>query len=123
MIFMEVQDVFKFKECRVAAGLSPKEVSIELDISVQAISHWEKGARFPSGEMLVKLCDLYGCTADQILGREPLLAEIKKDPPPPLGEGEREVVIPLDDLEKQAEGLEQLVAQLVEKELSRRGYE
>lgn len=115
--------MYKFRDCRIAAGLTPKEVASALDISLQAISHWETGARFPNVQTLIQLCDLYGCTADEILGRTPLLVEIKKGPLSPLGEGEHEVTIPLDDLEKQAGPLEQLVAELVERELSRRGYE
>lgn len=113
--------MFKIRECRERAGLSQKEVSIELGVSVQAVSHWENGVRWPNLETTVKLCDLYHCTADEILGRTSMDIDIKKETPPPLGEGEQEFVIDLDGSELPGSEFEKRVLQILSQELDRRG--
>ena len=58
-----------FKKCRENAGLTQKEVAVELKVSIQAISYWETGERMPSYERLFQLADLYKTTTDKLLGR------------------------------------------------------
>lgn len=60
----------RFKECREKAGYTQKEVSVDLRISVQAVSYWETGERMPSYEKLFQLADLYSVSLDVLLGRK-----------------------------------------------------
>lgn len=113
--------MFKFKECRERAGYSQKSAAIELGVSTQAVSHWETENRFPNIETLMKICDLYKCTSDEILGRTSMDIEIKKEAPPPLGEGEQEFVIDLDGSELPGPEFEKRVLQILCRELDRRG--
>ena len=115
--------MFMFRECREQAGFTQKAAAIELGVSTQAVSHWETGNRFPNIEMLVKICDLYKCTSDEILGRVSVPIEVKKETPPPLGEGEQEFIIDLDGEEIPGSEFEKRVLQILDRELSRRGIE
>ena len=115
--------MFKFKECRERAGYTQKAAAIELGVSTQAVSYWETEARFPNIETLMKVCDLYHCTADEILGRVSMDIQAYKKDPPPLGEGEQEIVISLDGDELPGSAFEKRVLQILRQELSRRGIE
>lgn len=59
-----------FKFYRERRKLTQKEVSIELKVSIQAISYWETGERMPSYEKLLRLADLYETSTDALLGRD-----------------------------------------------------
>ena len=64
------------KELRADHGHTQADLARELDIAKSTVSNWEQGKNEPSFEMLCKICDLYGITADYILGRtddDPLL--------------------------------------------------
>lgn len=113
--------MFRFKECRERAGYTQKAAAIELGVSTQAVSYWETNSRFPNIETLMKVCDLYHCTADEILGRTSMDIDIKKETPPPLGEGEQEFVIDLDGSELPGSEFEKRVLQILSQELDRRG--
>ena len=113
--------MFKFRECREKAGFAQKEAAIELGVSTQAVSHWETGNRFPNIETLIRICDLYKSTSDEILGRTSMDVGTKKETPPPLGEGEKEFVIDLDDEELPGSEFEKRVLQILRQELDRRG--
>lgn len=60
----------RFKECRIAAGLTQKEVASALQISVQAVSYWESGSRKPSHDNCLSLASLYNVSIDYLLGRD-----------------------------------------------------
>ncbi|MBR3740605.1 MAG: helix-turn-helix transcriptional regulator [Clostridia bacterium] len=60
-----------FKMCREKCSMTQKEVSIDLKVSIQAISYWETGERMPSYEKLFQLADLYKVSIDELLGRSP----------------------------------------------------
>lgn len=60
----------RFKECRIQAKLSQKEVASALKVSVQAVSYWENGSRMPSHENCSALASLYDVSIDYLLGRE-----------------------------------------------------
>lgn len=115
--------MFNFRECRERAGFSQKEAALNLDVSVQAVSHWETGTRFPNIETLIKICDLFQCTADEILGRTSMDIETYKKNPPPISGGEQEIVIQLDGDELPGSEFEKRVLQILNQELSRRGIE
>ena len=54
------------RAARVNAGLSQKEVAISLGISNKTLSSWENGDTFPSADKIVRLCELYNLSYDEI---------------------------------------------------------
>ena len=56
-----------YKESRIKAGFSVQEVSQLLDVSPQAVYHWEAGESSPTASKLVKLAGLYCCSVDDLL--------------------------------------------------------
>lgn len=114
--------MFRFKECREAAGLTQKAAALSLKVSVQSISNWENGIRSPGLEQLVRIAELYGVTTDYLLGRTPMQIEVIHGDPPPLADDEWEIQI---DPEQVGDGLpdylEEQIAQIVQKELKKRG--
>lgn len=60
-----MKDLRKWRERK---GLSQKEVAISLGVAPPQISKWESGTTDPTLENLIKLCELYGVTLDEIVG-------------------------------------------------------
>ena len=56
-----------FKDARVKAGKTVKEVMDEIGVSDAAVYSWETGQYTPSKDKLVKLADFYGTTVDALL--------------------------------------------------------
>lgn len=54
---------------RVRSGLTQAALSEEIGVSVASIKSWEAGRRKPNADALVKMADLFGCSADYLLGR------------------------------------------------------
>lgn len=67
-----IQDSFEFstklKEIRVEKNLSQKEISKFLSLPVSTYANWEQGRREPNIEMIKKLCEIFDCSADYLLG-------------------------------------------------------
>ena len=59
-----------FKEARINAGKSVKEVMDAMNVSDAAVYSWETGQYAPSIDKLVKLADFYGTTVDALLRSE-----------------------------------------------------
>lgn len=59
-----------FKEMRMQHGFTQALLARRLGVNQTAISQWERGVTTPSPALLLKLCDLYGTSADYLLGRE-----------------------------------------------------
>lgn len=59
-----------FKQARIQAGKSIREVMEAMGVSDAAVYSWETGQYAPSTDKLVKLADLYGVTVDQLLREE-----------------------------------------------------
>lgn len=55
---------------REANGLTQRQISVDLGITQQAYSRYERGDREPDLEMLCKLADYYGVTVDYLIGHE-----------------------------------------------------
>ena len=55
---------------RVQNGLTQKQVAAKMGVSEKTVCQWEKGVRRPNIDMLVKLTEVFGCTADELLGIE-----------------------------------------------------
>lgn len=52
---------------RKGKGLTQEELAEKLGVSRQAVSKWETGEAYPETETFLKLCELYGVTADELL--------------------------------------------------------
>ena len=60
----------RLREMREKAGKSVFEVQKELGVSDAAVYYWENGSTKPKIENLIKLAQFYGCTVDDLLGKE-----------------------------------------------------
>lgn len=54
------------KAMRVNSGLTQVEVAKRVNINVSTLIKWEKSKSYPTVEKLKSLCDIYGCTFDDI---------------------------------------------------------
>ena len=61
----------RLKEYRSKNGLSQEAVAKRLGVSAQAVSKWEKGKSLPDLSVLLPLSELFGVSADELLGGEP----------------------------------------------------
>lgn len=59
----------RLRELRAKRGLTQDQVARRLAVHESAISRWESGSRFPTGEDLVALADLFEVSTDDLLGR------------------------------------------------------
>lgn len=59
----------RIKELRIMRNLTLREVACIIGMSLMAYAHYEHGDRQPSIETIIKLCDLYGVSADYLIGR------------------------------------------------------
>lgn len=58
----------KLEEFREAAKLSQREVARMLDIAHSYYWKWEKGKSFPNAKQIMKLCDIFNCTPNDLFG-------------------------------------------------------
>ena len=56
-----------FKQARINAGLSVRQVMKALDVSDAAVYQWETGVFRPSAKRLPEIAKLYGVTVDELL--------------------------------------------------------
>ncbi|HIE71495.1 MAG TPA: XRE family transcriptional regulator, partial [Planctomycetes bacterium] len=59
----------RLRELRARRGLTQDHVAKRLGCHESAVSRWESGSRFPTGEDLVALADLFDVSTDDLLGR------------------------------------------------------
>ena len=62
----------KIYELRTAKNMSQIELAEQLEVSRQAVSKWETDAATPDLDKLIKLCNLFEVSLDQITEREAL---------------------------------------------------
>ena len=55
------------KAARVNAGFSQKDAAVLLQVSNKTLSNWENGDTFPSADKIVRLCELYKVSYDDII--------------------------------------------------------
>ena len=55
---------------REAAGMYQSDLGKALGVSAQAVSKWELGKAEPDSDSIIRMCQLFGVTADQLLGQE-----------------------------------------------------
>lgn len=54
------------------SGISKKEISEQLGVSPAAISNWIKGRNSPDLETLIKFCDMFHLTLNDIYSADPI---------------------------------------------------
>ena len=73
----------KIKELRKEIGMTQVRLSIELEVSQETISAYEKGKHLPSVPALVKMSEIFYASTDYILGlsaqRYPTAPTLSKD--------------------------------------------
>ena len=60
----------RLKEIRKQRGMSAYDVAKELGVTQAAVANWENGARKMNINVLIRLTEVFGCTADELLGLE-----------------------------------------------------
>jgi transcriptional regulator with XRE-family HTH domain len=60
----------RLRELRARRGYTQDHVAKRLGCHESAVSRWESGSRFPTGEDLVALADLFEVSTDDLLGRQ-----------------------------------------------------
>lgn len=61
----------KLKSLREAKSLSQADVAVAVGVSPQAVSKWEREESDPQWAFAPKLAELFGCSIDELFGREP----------------------------------------------------
>ena len=61
----------EIKKYRELAGITPAELARIMGVDQAAVTRWERGLVLPRAAKIPKLADLFGCTIDQLYGREP----------------------------------------------------
>ena len=59
----------RIMELRKAKGWKQDDLAKMVSLSRSAIANYECGLRAPDFSTLEQLCDIFGCTADYLLGR------------------------------------------------------
>ena len=59
----------RIKELRQARGWTQTQLGVRVGMAKTTISGYEKGDHQIDPAMICTLCDLFGCTADYLLGR------------------------------------------------------
>lgn len=62
----------RVKDLRISRGMKQEDLARELNVARTAISKYERGELDLSSATIHRLCDIFGCTADYLLGRSPV---------------------------------------------------
>lgn len=54
------------KALRVNAELSQQEAAEKLHVTTRTLQNWENNTTFPTAAQLMNICDVYGCTLNDI---------------------------------------------------------
>ena len=76
----------RVRELRQGMGWLQSDLAARLNTKPQTVSRYERGDRGLDVETILALCEIFGCTADYLLGRSPM-------PSPELSEEEAELVL------------------------------
>ncbi len=66
----------KIYELRTEKNLSQGDLADRLDVSRQSVSKWENNTAVPDLDKLIKLCDVFEISLDEITGREKIERDI-----------------------------------------------
>ena len=61
----------RLKELRKARGLTQRDMARHFRLSDVGYGAWERGETEPSIDNIMRLCALFGCTSDSLIGLEP----------------------------------------------------
>lgn len=59
----------RIQELRAEKGWRQADLAVRLSISRQAVANYEEEKRGINSELICRLCDIFGVTADYLLGR------------------------------------------------------
>ena len=59
----------RIRELRTARGWRQSDLAKKLNTSQQTVARYETGERGLDVDTILALCDIFGCTADYLLGR------------------------------------------------------
>lgn len=62
----------RIKEMRISVGMTQTDLAQQLNISRTAVSKYELGQLDMGTSTICALCDIFGCSADYLLGRAAL---------------------------------------------------
>lgn len=68
----------RIRALRRDAGLTQENLAKLLSISPQAVSRWETDAAMPDISLLLPLCNLFGVSADHLLGMETYEKDLRR---------------------------------------------
>lgn len=60
---------------RERANMFQSDLGKALGVSAQAVSKWELGKSEPDRDCILKMCTLFNISADELLGREPVVSQ------------------------------------------------
>lgn len=55
------------RDYRKANGLTQKELGARIGVTSQAVTKWENGSRLPRMNDVLKICEVLGCTPDDLV--------------------------------------------------------
>lgn len=58
----------KLKEFRKMCGFSQREIADLLEMTQANYWLWEKGKSFPNAKQIIKLCDIFKCSPNDLFG-------------------------------------------------------
>lgn len=61
----------QIRRLRESRGMTQRQMADRLGLSPAAVAHWELGRKKPTTDNLLAMAELFGCSTDAILGREP----------------------------------------------------
>jgi transcriptional regulator with XRE-family HTH domain len=61
----------RLKELRKARGLTQRDMARQFRLSDVGLGAWERGDTEPSIDNVIRLCELFGCTSDSLIGLAP----------------------------------------------------
>ncbi|MDE7164994.1 MAG: helix-turn-helix domain-containing protein [Clostridiales bacterium] len=60
----------KLSALRKSHNYTQEQIASKLNVTRQTVSKWEMGLSEPSLDLLDKLADIYGCSVDELMGRD-----------------------------------------------------
>lgn len=91
----------RIKELRLQNGWRQADLATRLHARQQTIGNYETGERSPDVETILKLCEIFDCSADYLLGRSDL-------PSPELSDEEWELVAAFRQADEDAKDMVRL---------------
>ena len=91
----------RIRELRLQNGWRQQDLAARLNTNQQTVGRYETGTRGLDVETILKLCEIFGCSADYLLGRAAL-------PSPELSEEETELVLAYRQADQDAKDMVRL---------------